>query len=843
MVVIAPASLYKDGCPSKCQKKNMLKRSIIAILVSTSVSACAATNADSGSGNQATSSAFSHIKTLPSPTVLSSDDKEITLEKIMSHPDWIGQQPENAYWDTDSQSVVYQRKRPGSEVRDWYRQGVDAEPVKVDFAEQHNMGNRSAVYSKDGKLSAYIFSGDLFVKHLSNGSITQVTHTNANESSPQFLNDGRVAFTVGDNYFAWDSQSRRIMQLVELKMEKKPEGVKEPQSYIAKEQHKLIEFVALEHKNAKDSQAQRDQLKKNNANVFDSTFYLGKGNNVVDSKLSPNGRYLVIATQKDTSWRSDGDIMPNYVTQDGTIAAERVRRRVADAKPNEMEIVLIDLHEGQQHILGYDTLPGFDEDVLAKVKAENFKREGKTYESKKAPRTIGIIDYSSMKFNAKGDQLAVMLEAWDNKDRWIATVDFANMKLVSQHRYHDEAWVNYTYNDFGWLSQGNDLYYLSEESGFSHLYVKALGGKSRQLTSGSWEVSDATLSKDEKHLYFTANKHHPGIHETYRINLDSGKITQLTDLGGRNDYTLSPDESKLLIVHSDVAMPPELYVKEIGSSAKSKRLTHTVSDEFLSYNWNIPAIVPVESSDYVDPVFTKVYYPQDYQQGPKRKAAIFVHGAGYTQNSHLGWSYYFREFMFHSMLAQQGYVVIDMDYRASQGYGRDWRTEIYRQMGTPELQDLKDGVKWMIDNANVDPKRVGVYGGSYGGFMTLMSLFKAPEVFQAGAALRLVSDWAHYNHGYTSNILNTPSVDPIAYERSSPIYFAENLTKPLLINAPMVDNNVFFQDSVRLVQRLIELEKQNFETAIYPVEPHGFRQPSSWLDEYRRIYQLFEKNL
>ena len=199
--------------------------------------------------------------------------------------------------------------------------------------------------------------------------------------------------------------------------------------------------------------------------------------------------------------------------------------------------------------------------------------------------------------------------------------------------------------------------------------------------------------------------------------------------------------------------------------------------------------------------------------------------------------------MFHSLLAQQGYVVMDMDYRASKGYGRDWRTAIYRQMGTPEVQDLRDGVNWLVANANVDRQRIGTYGGSYGGFMTFMALFTQPDLFQAGAALRPVSDWAHYNDGYTSNILNRPQDDMIAYRRSSPIYFAEGLEKPLLINAPMIDDNVFFLDVVRLVQRMIELEKENFETAIYPVEPHGFKQPSSWLDEYRRIYKLFETNL
>jgi dipeptidyl aminopeptidase/acylaminoacyl peptidase len=213
------------------------------------------------------------------------------------------------------------------------------------------------------------------------------------------------------------------------------------------------------------------------------------------------------------------------------------------------------------------------------------------------------------------------------------------------------------------------------------------------------------------------------------------------------------------------------------------------------------------------------------------------------QNSHKGWSNYFREFMFHTLLTQHGYVVLDMDYRASAGYGRDWRTAIYRQMGTPELEDLKDGVHWITENKNVDPKRIGVYGGSYGGFLTFMALFREPDLFACGASLRPVTDWAHYNNGYTSRILNTPTIDPEAYEGSSPIEFADGLTKPLLIAHGMQDDNVFFQDTVRLVQRLIELKKENWEVAIYPIEPHGFREPTSWLDEYRRIFKLFEEHL
>jgi dipeptidyl aminopeptidase/acylaminoacyl peptidase len=199
--------------------------------------------------------------------------------------------------------------------------------------------------------------------------------------------------------------------------------------------------------------------------------------------------------------------------------------------------------------------------------------------------------------------------------------------------------------------------------------------------------------------------------------------------------------------------------------------------------------------------------------------------------------------MFHHILASKGYVVLDPDYRASAGYGRDWRTAIYRWMGGNDLNDVVDGAAYLVKNQKVNASRIGVYGGSYGGFITLMALFTSPDTFAAGAALRPVTDWTHYNHGYTSNILNEPQTDSEAYRKSSPIYFAEGLKAPLLIAHGMVDTNVHFQDSVRLVQRLIELRKENWELAVFPVEDHGFIEPTSWADEYRRILKLFETNL
>jgi dipeptidyl aminopeptidase/acylaminoacyl peptidase len=821
-----------------------MKLQLIAAAISISLVACASTE-QKKVALENNASAASEVAATPAAGVASSTT--ITLEKIMSNPDWMGRSPESWYWGDDSQTVFYKQKREGNPLRDLVQKNLSTQGNGdlVKLAQMHVVADSNAVLNSAGTHEAYAFEGNVFVKTLATQKVQQLTYTSAVESSVMFLTNGNVAYRVGNVFYAHDMTSQKIIELANLEMTDGSKSNAAPTSYIAKEQNELIEYVALQQRNKDLRAEQKRQLRVKNSTVTQTNFYLGKGNRVVHASLSPAGDKLIVSVAPAKSARVDSDIMPNYIANDGHVKAEKVRARVANNRQYSEQLYMLDLTQGTKALLSYDTLPGFDEDVLASVRAENYAREGKKYKSEKSPRNIHVIQaWNPIKWQENGEQVAIMLEAWDNKDRWISTVNFEQKTLVSQHRLHDDAWINYTFNELGWLDNTDSLYYLSEESGYAHLYVKPLNGKAKALTSGSYEVNDLTVSADEQSIYFKANKKHPGIYEIYKVDVNSAKMTALTDLGGMNDYSLSPDESKLLVEHSEITMPPELYVKDIATNAEAIRLTHTVSEEFLAMPWAAPNVVAIESSHQEQPVYSKVYLPKGYDQTTdKNKAVMFSHGAGYLQNSHLGWSGYFREYMFHSMLVQQGYVVIDMDYRASKGYGRDWRTAIYRHMGKPEVQDMRDGVEWLVENANVDANRVGTYGGSYGGFLTLMSMFTDPDLFQSGSALRLVSDWAYYNHGYTANILNMPGDDAIAYERSSPIYFAEGLEKPLLINAPMVDDNVFFQDTVRLVQRLIELEKQDFETAIYPVEPHGFVQPSSWLNEYRRIYKLFESTL
>jgi dipeptidyl aminopeptidase/acylaminoacyl peptidase len=314
----------------------------------------------------------------------------------------------------------------------------------------------------------------------------------------------------------------------------------------------------------------------------------------------------------------------------------------------------------------------------------------------------------------------------------------------------------------------------------------------------------------------------------------------MTNSGGGIEFELSPDEKYFALRVSSANKPWELYLMENKEKAVPEKITESLTSQYKAYNWRVPEFITFTASDGVS-VPARLYRPAESARNGR--AVIFVHGAGYLQNAHRWWSSYSREYMFNNFLVDHGYTVLDMDYRGSAGYGRDWRTAIYRFMGGRDLDDHVDGAKYLVEKYRIDPLKIGIYGGSYGGFITLMAMFTKPGTFSAGAALRPVTDWAHYNHGYTSNILNTPVSDSLAYVKSSPIYYADGLKGALLICHGMVDDNVHFQDAVRLVQRLIELGKDNWELAVYPVEQHGFVEPSSWTDEYKRIFKLFESNL
>jgi dipeptidyl aminopeptidase/acylaminoacyl peptidase len=786
----------------------------------------------------------------------------ITLEQAMADPDWIGAPVQHPYWSVDGKSLYYSLKEKGSPVRDLHcvdiATGAD---TLIDANAMTNADGADPVYDRSYSRGAFVRNGDVFIRDVASGRLTQVTRTAEHESSPEFSSDGRALhYRRGSDWFMYDIASGVGGPAAIVKAEKDPDA-KKPDDLGALQ---LKFFSTLRTiKSDRDAQKQHDEeFSKADASRAPKPFYLGDDVKIEGTSFGPDGRWMLVFTSPKSYDKGRVGKLQHFVTESGYEEQEDERTRVGRNDPAPQSIVLLDLAAHEEYKLAIDALPGIKDDPLKAIREENAKaksadeksdaKNGKNDEKKKTDepksRAVRIVSDAEdgggggVEWSEDGREVAIEIRAIDNKDRWIATVDFGAHKLATQHRLTDPAWINWNFNEFGWTKDSKTLWYVSEETGYAQLYAKTPGGKASALTKGTFEVSSPVISPDGKWFYFRSNAEAPYSYDVYRVAVSGGATERVTSVKGMQEFGLSPDGRQIAFLRSGPYLPPQLAIASADGGA-AHDLTDTRTAEYKAIAWPELKIVDVPSTHTKQPIYSKLYVPKDFDASKKYPAVLFVHGAGYTQNTDYYWPYYFREQMFHNLLNEKGYVVLDMDYRASEGYGRDWRTAIYRDMGHPELEDLVDGVHWLEKNYSVDPNRIGVYGGSYGGFMTLMAMFRAPDVFKAGAALRPVTDWTQYNHEYTSNILNDPAVDPIAYERSSPIEFADGLKGHLLIAHGMIDDNVLFEDSARLYQKLIELHKNDFEIAPYPMERHGFVHADSWLDEYKRIYKLFETNL
>jgi dipeptidyl aminopeptidase/acylaminoacyl peptidase len=755
----------------------------------------------------------------------------LTLDLAMSHPDWIGPPVEQLWWSADSQHVAYTLKRTGSPVRDVFRQpAAGGDAVKLAPADAAEADAAAPVFDARRTRMATLRNGDVFVVTLATGQRQQLTQSAADEADLRFAADGNAVFyRVGDEWRAYDFAAQRERTVAVLKAEKDPQAAPKP-DVLRDAELRLIDTLARQRADrdalAAEAKAQRDGDRTRVA----APVFFGDDVTIAASSLSTDGRHLLVALEPKGADAGRGGKMPRYVNEDGFEDAEDVRTRVGRNAPIAQTFKLVDLADGTVTDLDLKALPGIDVDPLAALKKEH---EQPALEGLRAVRLMDA------RFAPDGTPLA-MLRSVDNKDRWIVRIDRDTATLSTVHRLTDAAWINWNFNDFGVLPDGR-AWWLSEESGYSHLYVQD-GRRAKALTSGRWEASSPVLTADAASFVFVCNRAWPGDYELCRVPVAGGEVRELTSLDGVEDFALSPDGSKIALRWSASFTPPQAAVVGIDGG-DVRKLTDTRAAAFKAMPWRAPRFVQVPSSDGAGTVWGKLYTPTTMEPGKQYPVVMFVHGAGYLQNVFARYPVYFREQMFHQLLTDRGYIVLDLDFRASEGYGRDWRTAIYRQMGTPELQDYKDGIDYLVANHQADRARVGIYGGSYGGFMSLMAMFKAPGVFHAGAALRPVTDWRHYNHEYTSNILDTPELGPQVYIDSSPIEHAEHLQGRLLIAHGMIDDNVFFQDSVRLAQRLIELKKPGWELASYPLERHGYVQPESWYDQYRRILELMDETL
>lgn len=452
----------------------------------------------------------------------------------------------------------------------------------------------------------------------------------------------------------------------------------------------------------------------------------------------------------------------------------------------------------------------------------------------------------TINWSPDGSRLHVVILTADNHDQYQLIVDPDKGTASIIDHEHDDAWIGGPGFSSFWDNDGKNIIFTSERSGYNHLWmVSANGGDPVQLTMGDWELENVEMTEDGKSLVYQSTEGDPAQRQIYRFDLNSRKTVKITSAVGMKDLRdVSDDGEKVLYLSASTLRPADYFAAEVNQNATEIQVSSTVPDEFNRVPWVKPEFIWFKNHNDGTPIYAMRYDPPNLDRSKKYPAVIFVHGAGYIQNTIKGWATYSPNIKFHTRLAQKGYVVLDLDYRGSQGYGRDFRTDVYMHLGGKDLEDEVAGVEYLKTLGYVDTGFMGIYGGSYGGFMTLMALFLEPDVFKAGAALRSVTDWENYNAGYTQQRLGRVSENKEAYIRSSPIHHAEHLKGQLLLMHGLIDDNVFAQDTFQLSEKLIELGKTDlFECMIYPSQRHGFTDPDSWIDEYRRIELLFDRYL
>ena len=744
---------------------------------------------------------------------------DFSIRNIMRGPELYGRTPSNVRWTADGRWIHFQWNEPGTDWREPLRPyRVRAEPGARPQRLSEAQADSAAPYVADGPTSPDRRSrvvdalGDLWLVSVRDGSARRLTQTVAAESRPSFSADGRsVHFTRDGNAFAIALVDGAIRQLTDIRTGPAPVDSARPtgqRGFLDQQQREL--FEAVRDRVTADSIA-RDERKAREAAGL-QPIYISATERVAGIDVSPNGRAALVLVGQPAANTRQAEV-PQFVTTTGYVENLRPRTKVGDAV-NRQRVLWVSLPSGKAtalRVFGADSVGG----------------------------TVALAGWSH-----DGSRAALFAFAANRKSRLLQSVRSDSAVLTTVETLRDTAWVGGPCSSCaGWYDGGRRMWFVSEKTGYSHLYsADAAGGDVRPLTEGRWEVLGVSLSPDEREFQLTTNEPSPFEQQHYRMPVQGGARTRVTGASGGHAAVPSPDGRWLADVYSFVNQPPDLFLVANRAGAEPARLTTSPSAEYLRGQWIKPEIVQIPASDGIE-VPGHIYRPEDMGARPNGAAVIFVHGAGYLHNVGNFWSQYPREYMFNQFLAKHGYVVLDLDYRASAGYGRDWRTAIYRWMGGRDLQDHVDASKWLTKTYGIPGSRVGIYGGSYGGFITLMALFTAQEHFGAGAALRSVTDWAHYNESYTSAILNRPQDDTVAYRRSSPIYFASGLRAPLLMAHGMVDVNVHYQDIVRLQQRLIELGKTDWELASYPVEDHAFVRPSSWTDEYTRIFTLFERTI
>lgn len=757
-------------------------------------------------------------------TFESATQRPLTMRDASRNSRWLGLGVRDIRWAPDG-SVVYFRwnENPGSNdlaaADPWFRAERDGRwveqvpAVEVEFIPAANLD-----WSGDGKRATWARSGSVYLYDGDTRLTRRVIGLAQGAQRVRFsFDDGAIEFEAREALYRYTLADGSLV-VVAAKVSRDRESQTDAAEWLAAQQRDLFQHV----RNQDDLRDQSEVMNRSALPHRPQAIPVASASSVDNIQLSPDGAYLTFRVRNRDRQRPPTQYV-DYVDESGYSQVHDARPKVGEPRDVvRMGVVTVD-----------PTLP-----------AESIAVRWVEIEEAGDQNSIPHGPY----WSPDGTHAVAQFIGEDHQDLWYAEVDMAAGGATVLTHDHDDAWIggppiqaNYLQPALlEWLPDGRFVF-ASERSGWSHLYIRNRDGSIAPLTEGEWEVRGATLSHDLSTWLLQASREHPSDDHLYLMDAAGGEMRRLTEEPGRSTGYLSPDGSRVALIYSETVQLPDLFLQRARPGSDQTRITQSGSDAFYTHPLVQPEIVEFTHPDG-GPLWAAIFRPE--QPNAERAAIVHVHGGGYRQFAHRGYSVY--GYQQHlgpiNYMVQQGYTVLDFDYRGSAGFGRDYRTDIARSMGIKDADGAAAAASYLVHEQGIDSTRIGIFGISYGGFMTLMAQFRYPGVFAAGIARASVTDWAHYSDGWTSRILGVPHEDPEAYEISSPIYYAEGLQDALLITHGLVDNNVHFQDVARLVQRLIELEKA-FEVMYYPVEPHSIQTEPSRYDYVKRAMKFFDQHL
>ena len=735
---------------------------------------------------------------------------------------WLGLEVRDARWAVDGSGVYFRwnrRPAPGQypEGDPWFFASRDGKAAREARADEP-IPDRRPSWSRDGRVAAWADGGSLLVYDggRRGEGVRRLLTLSAGIRRPLTSADGsRIQFSVAEDLYTYDLSTGRVWQVTQKYVV--ASATNEAARWLGSQQRALFDRV-------RDSVTRRAAaaLRERLAPAAAQRIPVDHGVQLEQLELSPDGLFVTFVARTPASPAPLTRYM-DYVSHSGYAESETARAKVGEPQDRRrLGVVKID--------------PAVDPDSVRVRWIDLPEAAGRE-----------LIPAGPW-WSVEGDRAVVQFSSTDWHDLWIAELDLSSGRTEVLAHDHDAAWLGGPPIQpnrgaptlLEWLPGGR-IVFASERSGWSHLYLIDRGGEVRPLTSGSWEVRAAELSRDRSVWLLGAGRENPSDDQLYLLPAAGGELTRLTDRPGRHVGALAPDARRLAIVYGEATQLPDLFLRDPVPGPVEERVTISGTDAFYRHRLVRPTIVSVAHPDG-KPVWAGLYLPA--KPNAERAAVVHIHGGGYRHFSHHGWSVYgwgLHVGLIHYLL-ERGYTVLDFDYRGGAGYGRDYRTDIYRSMGQKDVDGVLPFIDYLVQKHRIDRRRIGVYGVSYGGFFTLMALFRHPGAFAAGIANAAVTDWAHYSHQWTSPILGVPARDSAAYRISSPINYTKTLADPLFIVHGLVDDNVQFQDAARLMQKLIE-DGKRFEVMIYPTEPHTIQTESSRADYVHRAVDFFDRHL